>query len=142
MQTKHAYLVLGIFAAASAYLAWLSGWQKSLTGIAVFAIAIGVVVATAMAVLGAGAITDRVRQTLFPPPALWEKPRRASSIQDEVLVTRLTPRLDLQAQAERVAFWKDRHTGQNWKSVAYDFEFTEDIVYEPVTGDIAGNNNR
>ena len=131
MQKKTAWFVLSLFALAGCYLIYSAGWRKSLTGIVAFSAALCVVAVAALVWAGIGQGLMKLRRTLFPDPPLWERPRRASSLTDEKMVSELTQRLDQVEESGRIALWQDRHTGQRWKSIAYDFEFTQDIVYEP-----------
>ncbi len=128
MKKSNAWMVLGLFAAIGAFVGWQNGWQRNISFLAALATAL-IFLTIAIA---ASAGLARLWRWYFPPPPLWVRPRPASSLGDKVFVEALRERLTLVESEGRIAKWRDRSTGQMWKSVAYDFEFTEDVQYEPL----------
>ncbi len=67
-----------------------------------------------------------------PQHPLWEKPREFSALFDRELFDALHPRLERLANDERASLWRDKTSGQLWSALAYDYEFTENVVYTPI----------
>ena len=103
-------------------------WQIAL-GALVFAAAVSVIVAAFLICQALG----RFWKNRFPPPALWQQPREVSALFDNELCDALKLRLVLVEQDQRAALWQDRETGQLWSAFAWDFEFTENVVFTPIT---------
>ena len=133
MSKRVGYLILTIFALVAAYLIYLNGWTVSLQAVVAAILALVIAVAVLAGELGFSVALTEMYHTLFPPAPLWVEPRAASSLRDRRLVEALTQRLELIERRGRIAFWQDRTTGQRWKSIANDFEFTEESLFEPIT---------
>lgn len=95
------------------------------------AIAVGLV-ALAFAFLAVWAFAPHLWRRLFPPPPPWVAPRAVSALFEADVFGKLQPRLDLLATRERESLWRDRETRQLWLSTAWDHEFTQNEVFEPV----------
>jgi hypothetical protein len=125
-----AWAVLTIFAAAALYAVCLTGWRKSLAAAIAFALALLFIVA----IFAFWSLLRAALRRAFPPAPLWRKPRRCSALFEPELFATLQSRLDMLERDGRIALWQDRSTGQLWRSTDYDFEFTENRVFEPVAG--------
>ena len=123
-----AWIVLAFFAAAAVFVLYRTGLKQSLVALATFTLALALIAAVFLLWSAARSWLGR----LFPSPPLWRKPRPCSALFEPDLFATLQPRLDLLERDGRLALWQDRTSGQLWRSVASDFEFTENEVFEPL----------
>lgn len=122
------WIGLAIFGAAAAFVLKDKNPGDVLVAFLIFAGCLAVVVAGFLLWEGAGRLWRRIN----PPPPLWIKPREVSALFDQDLFAALQPRLECLREDGRESLWRDRDTGQLWKAVAWDYEFTENVVYTPV----------
>lgn len=127
-QKATGWIGLALFAVAAAYVLKDKNPRHVLGALLIFAGCLAVVVAGFFLWEGAG----RLWRKLNPPQPLWIKPREVSALFDQELFAALQPRLDRLQQDGRDSLWRDRETGQLWKAAAWDYEFTENVIYTPV----------
>ena len=93
---------------------------------------LGALVAIAVLVVCRRVLRTRGGASGKPQHPLWKEPREFFALFDRELFDDLHPRLELMSQDERASLWRDKTTGQLWSAVAYDHEFTQDVVYTPI----------
>lgn len=129
MKRSAAWLVLAIFAAAAVYVLKDKPWWS-------LPVAAGSFFVAALLITGAFLLWEwlgRMARRLFPPAPLWERPREISALFEAELAAPFQERLDLIEADGRASLWRDRISGQLWSSFVFDHEFTENMVFKPLS---------